>query len=93
MLVRLAVKPFINKPIKNYEGLRLFSSEDNTTSSYVISVLLDFGDIFENKDNKIDNVELDPIEHAIDEKGDANSILLVASSSSISLTLRLQCMS
>ncbi|KAJ0985961.1 hypothetical protein J5N97_004317 [Dioscorea zingiberensis] len=38
-----AAKPYINKPIDNYEGLRIICGEDQATGSYATSIFSDFG--------------------------------------------------
>ncbi|XP_039133563.1 uncharacterized protein LOC120270578 isoform X2 [Dioscorea cayenensis subsp. rotundata] len=62
-------KPFINKPIENYEGLRIICGEDSATGSYAASLFLDFADKSENEGTDNDNGESDPVDIASDVEG------------------------
>lgn len=49
------MKPFINKPIENYEGLSVICGEDNATGSYAASLYSEFGDNPEIEESNNDN--------------------------------------
>jgi len=75
-----AAKPFINKPIENYEGLKIICGDDNATGSYATSLYSDFGDKFGSDDNDNENNE-SPTEQQISESdGDGQSVPRVPNS-------------
>ncbi|KAH7671934.1 hypothetical protein IHE45_09G020800 [Dioscorea alata] len=85
-----AAKPFINKPIENYEELKIICGDDNATGSYAASLYSDFGDKYGSDDNENDNSE-SPNEQPISEgEGDGNSAPRVPASPATSSTFRAQ---
>lgn len=81
-----AAKPFINKPIENYEGLKIICGDDNAKGLYATSLYSDLGDKYGFEDNEIENNE-SPNEHANSEGDvDGNSSPHVPSSPTISST-------
>ncbi|KAH7679037.1 hypothetical protein IHE45_06G033000 [Dioscorea alata] len=79
-----AAKPFINKPIDNYEGLKIICGDDSAIGSYATSLYADLGDKYGSDDNDNDNNE-SPIDQPNSEgDGDGNSAPQVPSSSATS---------
>ncbi|XP_039143525.1 uncharacterized protein LOC120280675 isoform X1 [Dioscorea cayenensis subsp. rotundata] len=83
-------KPFINKPIENYEGLRIIFGEDSATGSYAASLFSDFADKSENEGTDNDNGEPDPIDIASDEEGNNGNSTPVGSNPAPSSRVRSQ---
>lgn len=86
------MKAVINKPIENYEGLRIICGEDNATGSYAMSLYIDFAKnpISEDASNDNDNFE-SPIDN-VNSDGDrgGNSKPPITSSPVTSSTYRSQ---
>ena len=80
------MRHFINKPIKNYEGLRKICKKEDGMGSYATSLFSNFGDKFDNEENNNDNVESVQAEHVRNEDGDANSTPPIVSSPTTSST-------
>lgn len=57
MQTHLVSKPFINKPIENYKGLKIINADDNAIGSYATSLYSDFGEKYGNEDNENENNE------------------------------------
>lgn len=87
------MRHFINKPIENYEGLRIICGENNAMGLYATSLFSYFRDRFENKEFNSNIIELFQEEHASDKDGVANSTPPIASSPATSLRQRSQCTS
>ncbi|KAH7686092.1 hypothetical protein IHE45_04G081400 [Dioscorea alata] len=88
-----AAKPFINKPIENYEGLKIICGDDTATGSYATSLYSDFGEKYGSEDNENDNESPNeqPNEQPNSEgDGDGNSVPHVPSSPATSSTFRAQ---
>ncbi|KAH7679314.1 hypothetical protein IHE45_06G050400 [Dioscorea alata] len=85
-----AAKPFINKPIEIYEGLKIICGDNNATGSYAMWLYSNFGDKYGSGDNENENNEL-PIKQPNSEgDGDGNSVPRVRSSPATSSTVRAQ---
>lgn len=63
------MRHFINKPIENYEGLRIICGENNAMGLYATSLFSYFKDRFENKEFNSNIIELFQEEHASDKDG------------------------
>ncbi|XP_039120076.1 uncharacterized protein LOC120256443 [Dioscorea cayenensis subsp. rotundata] len=85
-----AARPYINKPIENYEALKIICGEDYATASYATSMFSEFGDRSENEDNNLDNGDTTPLEHPSDDDDDDHSAPQVVSSPATSSTPRSQ---
>lgn len=81
------MKAFINKPIENYEGLRVVCDEVNATGSYAASVYSDFGERSENEEFNMDNIESVPV-NVSDEEPDMNSTPAILNCPAMSSTIR-----
>ncbi|KAH7679087.1 hypothetical protein IHE45_06G036000 [Dioscorea alata] len=85
-----AAKPFINKLIENYEGLKIICGDDNATGSYATSLYYDFGEKFGSEDNENDINESPNEQPNSEGDGDGNFAPPVPSSPATSSTFRAQ---
>ncbi|KAH7683610.1 hypothetical protein IHE45_05G194500 [Dioscorea alata] len=86
-----AAKAFINKPIEQYEGLRIICGDDNATGAYATFVFADLGgNGSENEGNNMHDFDEVPVQQPSDDDADANSAPPVVSSPVSSSTPRSQ---
>ncbi|KAH7690398.1 Myb/SANT-like domain-containing protein [Dioscorea alata] len=85
-----AAKPFINKPIDNYEGLKIICGDDNATGSYATSLYSDSGEKYGSEDNENYNNESPTDQPNSEGDGDGNSAPHVPSSPASSSMFRVQ---
>ncbi|XP_039126549.1 uncharacterized protein LOC120262487 [Dioscorea cayenensis subsp. rotundata] len=86
-----AARLFINKPIENYEVLKIICGEDSATGSYVTSLFSEFGERSKNEvNNNDDNVESAQAVNISDDDGDINPTPPIVSSPATSSTQRSQ---
>ncbi|KAH7663054.1 Myb/SANT-like domain-containing protein, partial [Dioscorea alata] len=85
-----AAKPFINKPIENYEGLKIICGDDNATGSYATSLYSDLGEKYGFEDNENDNNDSPTKQQHSEGDGEGNSAPHVPSSPVTSSTFRAQ---
>ncbi|XP_039134234.1 uncharacterized protein LOC120271626 [Dioscorea cayenensis subsp. rotundata] len=86
-----AAKAFINKPIENYEGLRIICGEDSATGSYATSLYSDFGEkTIGDKNNENENSDSPVDQPNSDDDGAGNSAPPIARSPATSSSMRSQ---
>ncbi|XP_039130813.1 uncharacterized protein LOC120267181 [Dioscorea cayenensis subsp. rotundata] len=86
-----AAKAFINKPIENYEGLRIICGEDSATGSHATSLYSDFGEkTIGDKNNENENSDSPVDQPNSDDDGAGNSAPPIARSPATSSTMRSQ---
>ncbi|XP_039134205.1 uncharacterized protein LOC120271588 [Dioscorea cayenensis subsp. rotundata] len=85
-----AARAFINKPIENYENLRIICGDDYATGYYATSMFSEFEVPSEHEDDNPDNGDSPPMDHASDEDCDVYSTPPVVNSPATSSTPRSQ---
>lgn len=85
-----AARAFINKPIENYENLRIICGDDYATGYYATSMFSEFEVPSEHEDDNPDNGDSPPMDHGSDEDCDVHSAPPIVNSPATSSTPRSQ---